>query len=118
MDGVDHILKHGETLRMGDRGFEVLHTPGHSSDSVCLYNKDHGDLFLGDTPVMIRSVDGAYENAFFQAMIKLCRRDIKTIYFGHGEPLVHNAQDMLQTSLRNVRKSMKNCKNRNDSYSP
>ncbi len=108
MEGVDHILKHGDTLRMGDRDFEVLHTPGHSSDSVCLYNKDHGDLFVGDTPVMIRSVDGAYENVFFQAMIKLCRRDIKTIYFGHGEPLVHNAQDMLQASLRNVRTSLSN----------
>ena len=110
MDGVDHILKHGDTIRMGDRNFEVLHTPGHSSDSVCLYNKETGDLFVGDTPVMIRSVNGAYENSFYQAMITLCRREIQTIYFGHGDPLVQNAQDMLRISLQNVRKSMKNKK--------
>ncbi len=110
MDGVDHILKHGDTIRMGDRIFEVLHTPGHSSDSVCLYNKETGDLFVGDTPVMIRSVDGAYENSFYQAMITLCRREIQTIYFGHGDPLVQNAQEMLRTSLQNVRKSMNNKK--------
>jgi glyoxylase-like metal-dependent hydrolase (beta-lactamase superfamily II) len=110
MDGVDHILKHGDTIRMGDRDFEVLHTPGHSSDSVCLYNKDSGDLFVGDTPVMIRSVDGGYEDVFYQAMITLCRREIQTIYFGHGDPLVQNAQEMLRTSLHNVRKSMNNKK--------
>lgn len=106
MEGVDHILKHGDTIRMGDRDFEVIHTPGHSSDSVCLYNPDHGDLFVGDTPVMIRSVDGAYDNAFFQAMMMLCNRKIETIYFGHGDPLVNNAQGMLQISLQNVRHSI------------
>lgn len=114
MAGVDHILKHGDTIRMGEQDFEVLHTPGHSSDSVCLYNKDHGVIFVGDTPVMIRSADGAYENAFCQALIKLCRRNIKTIYFGHGDPIVHHAQEMLQTSLQNVRKSMTNAIRMND----
>ena len=108
MEGVDHVLKHGDVIRMGDRDFEVIHTPGHSSDSVCLYNPDHGVLFVGDTPVMIRSVDGGYENAFFQAMMLLCSRKIETIYFGHGDPLVNRAQDMLQTSLQNVRISMSN----------
>ena len=106
MEGVDHILKHGDMLRMGDCDFEVLHTPGHSSDSICLYNKEHGDLFVGDTPVIIRSGGGAYENGFYQAMMDLCRRHIKTIYFGHGDPLVQNAQDVLRTSLKIVRKSM------------
>jgi len=110
MEGVDHILKHGDTMRMGDRDFEVIHTPGHSSDSVCLFNPDHGDLFVGDTPVMIRSVDSAYENAFFQAMMMLCNRKIETIYFGHGDPLVNNAQGMLQRSLQNLRHSIINQK--------
>ncbi len=110
MEGVDHILKHGDTLRMGDREFEVLHTPGHSSDSVCLYNRDHGDLFVGDTPVVIRSEDGGYEEGFHQAMVDICRRDIRTIYFGHGDPLVHNAREMLLLSLQNIRSSMKNKK--------
>ena len=114
MEGVDHILRHGDTLRMGDRDFEVLHTPGHSSDSVCLYNKDHGDLFVGDTPVMIRSVDGGYEDGFYQAMIKLCRKDVKTIYFGHGEPLAYQAQEMLQLSLQNIRSSMMHAGRPND----
>ena len=110
LEGVDHILKHGDTIRMGDREFEVLHTPGHSSDSICLYNPDHGVLFVGDTPVMIRSVDGAYEEAFFQALAILCSRNIQTIYFGHGDPVVDHAQDMLRTSLRNVRVSIANAR--------
>ncbi len=110
MECVDHILQDGDTLRMGDRDFEVLHTPGHSSDSICLYNEDHGDLFVGDTPVIIRSVDGAYEEAFYQAMLRICRRQIKTIYFGHGEPQFHRAQETLLHSLQNVRNSIRHKK--------
>jgi glyoxylase-like metal-dependent hydrolase (beta-lactamase superfamily II) len=106
MEGVDHILKNGDIIRMGDRDFEVFHAPGHSSDSICLYNKDDGDLFVGDVPVVIRSVNSSYENEFYEAMTKLCRRDVKTIYFGHGEPLVENALEVLRTSLQYIRESI------------
>lgn len=36
-----------------DKMFEVIHTSGHSSNSVCFYCEDEGTLFLGDTPVVI-----------------------------------------------------------------
>lgn len=107
MEGVDHILKNGDFIRMGDRDFEVLHTPGHSSDSICLYNKDDGELFVGDVPVVIRSVNNSYENEFYEAITKLCRRDVKAIYFGHGEPLTENALDVLRTSLMYIRQSIR-----------
>ena len=107
MEGVDHILKNGDFIRMGDRDFEVLHTPGHSSDSICLYNKDDGELFVGDVPVVIRSVNNSYENEFYEAMTKLCRRDVKAIYFGHGEPLTENALEVLRTSLQYIRQSIR-----------
>lgn len=110
MEGVDHVLQDGDTLRMGDQDFEVLHTPGHSSDSICLYNEEHGDLFVGDTPVIIRSVDGAYEEAFYQALLRICRRQIKTIYFGHGDPQFHRVQETLLHSLQNVRNSIRHKK--------
>lgn len=106
MDGVDHILKHGDTLRMGDSDFEVIHTPGHSGDSICLYNKDRGLLFAGDTPLLIRSVGGAYEDGFYRSLVQLCKKNIKTIYFGHGDPVTRNVHDMLRASLENVRSSM------------
>lgn len=42
---------HGETDHLSMAGFEieVYHTPGHTPGGVCLYIKDEGILFSGDT---------------------------------------------------------------------
>jgi len=37
----------GDHLRVGDSKVTVLHTPGHTRDSVCYYDRKH--LFTGDT---------------------------------------------------------------------
>jgi glyoxylase-like metal-dependent hydrolase (beta-lactamase superfamily II) len=42
-------LREGEQLRIGDLVFDVLHTPGHTEGSVCLYEERHGLLLSGDT---------------------------------------------------------------------
>jgi len=104
--GVDYRLKDGETLKAGDRIFEVIHTPGHSNDSICFYCEKEGVLFAGDTPVISAPADGSYEQGFLQALEKLCRRDIRSIYFGHGLPLHDNCNKRIRVSLINVRKSI------------
>ena len=42
-------LAEGGIIRFGDLRLEVLHTPGHTEGSVCLYDRDFGSLFSGDT---------------------------------------------------------------------
>lgn len=42
-------LADGQEIRLGDRAFTVLHTPGHSPGSSCLFEADTGILFTGDT---------------------------------------------------------------------
>jgi hydroxyacylglutathione hydrolase len=42
-------LREGEQLRIGDLVLDVLHTPGHTEGSVCLYEERHGLLIAGDT---------------------------------------------------------------------
>lgn len=106
LEGVDRILKDGEIIRMGDRNFEVLHAPGHSSDSICLYCPEDGVLFSGDTPVIVRSTDSTYEEHFIKAMERLCRREVKAIYFGHGEPMLDGCSTALRRSLDNIRAGM------------
>jgi glyoxylase-like metal-dependent hydrolase (beta-lactamase superfamily II) len=101
--GADELVHDGQVLHCGDRYFEVIHTPGHSDDSICLYCQTDGALFVGDTPVVIRSTDGTYEDRFVAALERLCRLDVRTIYFGHGDPMTVNARAALQGSLRNVR---------------
>jgi glyoxylase-like metal-dependent hydrolase (beta-lactamase superfamily II) len=41
-------LREGDQLRVGDLIFDVLHTPGHTEGSVCLYEERAGLLLAGD----------------------------------------------------------------------
>lgn len=41
-------LRDGDELRIGDLAFRILHTPGHSEGSVCLYDEQHALLLSGD----------------------------------------------------------------------
>ena len=43
----DRLLKDGDAIKVGDMNFVVMHTPGHSPGSICLYGG--GVLFSGDT---------------------------------------------------------------------
>lgn len=45
---IDHLLKDGEVIDLGDLSLEVIHTPGHTPGSICLLSNE-GHLFSGDT---------------------------------------------------------------------
>lgn len=45
--GIDKYLIHGEFLDLGRSRFLVIHTPGHTPGSVCIYGESI--LFSGDT---------------------------------------------------------------------
>lgn len=42
-------LQEGDTIDLGGRALQVLHTPGHSPGSVCFHDPASGWLFTGDT---------------------------------------------------------------------
>ncbi len=42
------VLKDNDTIDIGDRSIQVLHTPGHSPGHMCLWEKERGYLFTGD----------------------------------------------------------------------
>jgi len=44
---VDIILKDGDLLSLGGLSVKIIHTPGHSPGSICIYS--NGKLFTGDT---------------------------------------------------------------------
>lgn len=46
---VDRALKEGDEVGLAGRTFRVIHTPGHSEGSMCLYCADEKLLFTGDT---------------------------------------------------------------------
>ena len=45
---VTQWLKNGDIIDLGDRKLEVVHTPGHSPDSICLLDRTDGLLWTGD----------------------------------------------------------------------
>lgn len=102
LEGIDVVLSDGFTLMMGDRSFEVIHAPGHSSDSVCLFSREEGVLFSGDVPLVINSTDGTYSDQFLNVLQRISNLPVRTIYFGHGDPLRDHCSEILHTSLKNA----------------
>jgi hydroxyacylglutathione hydrolase len=45
---VDEWLRPGSVIQLGGRELLVLHTPGHTTDSISLLDTGHGMLFTGD----------------------------------------------------------------------
>jgi hydroxyacylglutathione hydrolase len=54
----------GQELRLGGKGVKALHTPGHTEDSICLY--DGRNVFTGDT--LFVGTIGKFDRERAQAM--------------------------------------------------
>ncbi len=84
-------------------GLRVVHTPGHTPGSICLYAPERRVLFTGD--LLQRTGGGLAEpNAFFTDDMAAARRsierladlDVETILFAHFPPLRHGAREALR----------------------
>jgi glyoxylase-like metal-dependent hydrolase (beta-lactamase superfamily II) len=103
--GVDELLTDGQIVKAGDDILEVLHTPGHSSDSICLYSPSEKALFSGDTQLRTTAPECRYAPEYTEALIKIACRDVQRIYSGHDEPMKSGCQEMIFKTLGNVKKS-------------
>ncbi len=45
----DVLIDDGDVIYVGSISFRVLHTPGHTPGSICLYSKEERVVFTGDT---------------------------------------------------------------------
>ena len=105
---VNQRVKNGDTIVIPPFELEVIFTPGHSPDSIVLYEKKRKILFLGDfipwTPYPHCSIDD-----FRKSIRKLIKLDAKIALRGHGYPHIWAKQkkdfldfldDMKQAQLR------------------
>lgn len=84
-------------------GLRVVHTPGHTPGSICLYAERHKLLFVGDTIQVIRG-KVTFASTVFSEDLPLARAsvarmadlDVKTIAFSHYPPLRDGANEVLQ----------------------
>jgi glyoxylase-like metal-dependent hydrolase (beta-lactamase superfamily II) len=105
---VDELLRDGQLIKAGDDQLQVLHTPGHSSDSVCLYSNAHRILFSGDTQLRVHSSQGCFTSEYIESLRRLSTMRIGKIYSGHDEPIEGNAEEIIRETLRNARNSVRN----------
>ena len=81
----DKRVTDGEKLRVGKTKVKVLHTPGHTEDSITLYDGKHA--FTGDTLFIgtIGKFDATTSEAMYRSLYEvLCSLpDTTVIYPGH-----------------------------------
>ncbi len=99
------LASDGLELRIGDTRAEILHTPGHSHDSICIYCPDEKVLFSGDTPLNIKVAGGSYSMDYVEALERIAALEIDVIYSGHDDPYTENVREMLHNTLKIVKKS-------------
>ena len=82
-------VKGGETLNLSGFDLEVIHTPGHTLDGICLYHAPSRTMFTGDTvlPHAMAEMDqtaGGRLDHYFYSLRTLLKRDIDHVLPGHG----------------------------------
>lgn len=85
----DRALHDGEVLEIGTMRFEVMHTPGHSPGSICLYEPKQRVLFSGGTllkhSVGRTDIPGGDAIALKNSMRRLCALpDATRVFPAHG----------------------------------
>ncbi|HMA83491.1 MAG TPA: MBL fold metallo-hydrolase [Candidatus Thermoplasmatota archaeon] len=98
---VDVLIKEGMLIKAGDRYLEVLHTPGHTTDSICLWESNQKILFIGDTNINFSRKGRRGEN-IITSLRKLARLDVTIIYPGHGDPIDRDPGKLIRDSLINL----------------
>ena len=98
----DIILKNGDII--GD--YEVIHTPGHTPGSICLYNPNNKVIFVGDnlnySKGKIRGPSSRLlpePDQYKKSMKKLGDLDIEVILTGHGPAVTSDANKKLTEFL-------------------
>ncbi|HTY46261.1 MAG TPA: MBL fold metallo-hydrolase [Methanomassiliicoccales archaeon] len=102
-------LVEGSVVDTGNHRFEVLHTPGHTPGSICLFEESSGALISGDTVfadgVGRWDLPGGNLDALKDSILRLSRLNIKDVYPGHGPIAKGSAKRALQSAARYVGES-------------
>jgi glyoxylase-like metal-dependent hydrolase (beta-lactamase superfamily II) len=86
---VDVWLEEGSTIDLGNYELQVIHTPGHTSGCICLYEPRARLLFTGDTVfaggTLSEIAVGGNVSDYVNSVRRLSNLKIKQIYPGHGK---------------------------------
>lgn len=95
------VIEDGYIFNLGDRELLVIHTPGHSPDSIMLLDKKNSILFTGDTfyPATLYAHLESSDNVnsvfdtYLQTMEELSSTiEVKNLYCSHNYPIVKGSK--------------------------
>jgi len=97
-------LRNGDKVELGELALEVLHTPGHTAGSVCLYASKQRILLSGDTifsdGVGRTDLPTGDATALRNSIEGLLKLDVQSIYPGHGPLVEKNARACILNALQ------------------
>ena len=106
---VNRALEDGE--RIEGLGGKVIHTPGHTPGSICLYVPTHKLLFCGDALFNIHPLTGQKGlrpairlpscdmEQVYASLHKLAEMEIEVLCPGHGEPILSGAGEQIRALI-------------------
>ena len=89
---VDKTLKEGQVIVTKNFKLQVIHTPGHTPGSICLYDSDHKILFSGDTILSTgvgrTDLPNADRTLMLESLKKISNLTVNYLFPGHGPPRI------------------------------
>ena len=92
---VTRRLKEGDKIKADAMDLEVLHTPGHTPGSICLYDRKSKTLFTGDTVfcdgIGRTDMPGGDDAQLRKSLDRLSSMEVMRLFPGHGDVVVLNS---------------------------
>ncbi len=100
-------LEGGETIDLSGFEWEAIHTPGHTIDSICLYNQATKTAITGDTvlPNTMEDADkagGGKLDHYLYGLKQLMKKEIENILPGHDVPVARTGKQTIEETYEAV----------------
>lgn len=81
-------VRDGDEIDLGDVRLRVLHLPGHTPGSICLFDEEHGVLFSGDViydEYLLDELHGSSIPDYVASLRRLRTLPVQVVHPGHGD---------------------------------
>ena len=89
------LITDQQVIKLGKSVFRVLFTPGHTRESICLYEKTNKILFSGDTIFLNGEIGWTMypggNSAIHESIKKLLPLDVEILAPGHVHPVMNGS---------------------------
>ena len=91
-DEICEKINDQQVIELGDYKFKIIFTPGHTSESICIYEMNSKILFTGDTIFVDGEIGRGNSDEIQYSIKKLLDFDVNIIAPGHVYPLLNGKE--------------------------